>query len=528
MAQYFRKLLVANRGEIAIRILRSCRELNIPSVAVFSEADRNSRHVRFADEAYCIGPPPATQSYLNIEHIIEVSKRAGVDAIHPGYGFLAENADFAEACAQAGIIFVGPSPRTIRLLGNKIQARLIAKAHGVPVVAGTEAIHDPQQAIAAADEIGYPVLIKAAAGGGGRGIRQVNSREEMAGALQIAGNEALAAFGDGGVYVEKYLAPVRHIEVQIIADRFGNTIALAERECSIQRRHQKLIEECPSPAIHADLRRTLNEAAVTVARAAEYVNVGTVEFLLDRDHNFYFLEMNTRLQVEHPVTELVTGADLVADQIRVAAGDPLGYPEEPQRFRGWAIECRISAEDPEQNFVPSVGTIAFAREPAGPGIRVESALYNGFTVSEFYDPLVAKVTAWGRDRREAIRRMRRALHEFQIAGVRTNLPFHMAVMEDTRFLAGEFDTGFLNTEIAPAEFDRAEARRAAAAVAALLTHQRRHPSAGSAAQALDGYSRNGHTNGAQTAATEGGGWKRAGRAASTTALRGTGWRRITG
>jgi len=526
VAQFFRKLLVANRGEIAIRILRSCRELNIPSVAVFSEADRNSRHVRFADEAYCIGPSPATQSYLNIERIIAVSKQAGVDAIHPGYGFLAENADFAEACAQAGIIFVGPSPRTIRLLGNKIQARLIAKAQGVPVVAGTEAIHDPQEAIAAADEIGYPVLIKAAAGGGGRGIRQVNSGAEMAAALQIAGNEALAAFGDGGVYVEKYLAPVRHIEVQIIADRFGNTIALAERECSIQRRHQKLIEECPSPAIHADLRRKLNEAAVTVAKAAEYVNVGTVEFLLDKEHTFYFLEMNTRLQVEHPVTELVTGADLVADQIRVAAGDQLGYPEEPQRFRGWAIECRISAEDPEHNFVPSVGTIAFAREPAGPGIRVESALYNGFTVSEFYDPLVAKVTAWGRDRREAIRRMRRALHEFQIVGVRTNLPFHMAVMEDTRFLAGEFDTGFLNTEIAPAELDTAEARRAAVAVAALLSHQRRHPLAGLAAQAFDGQLE--LTNGAKPAETAGAGWKRAGRAASAATLRGTGWRRITG
>ncbi len=525
MAQFFRKLLVANRGEIAIRILRSCRELNIPSVAVFSEADRNSRHVRFADEAYCIGPSPATQSYLNITRIIAVSKQAGVDAIHPGYGFLAENADFAEACGQAGIIFVGPSPRTIRLLGNKIQARLIAKAQGVPIVAGTEAIHDPAAAIASADAIGYPVLIKAAAGGGGRGIRQVDSGAEMAAALQIASNEALTAFGDGGVYVEKYLAPVRHIEVQIIADRFGNTIALAERECSIQRRHQKLIEECPSPAIHADLRRKLNEAAVIVAKAAEYVNVGTVEFLLDKEHNFYFLEMNTRLQVEHPVTELVTGADLVADQMRVAAGEPLGYPEEPQRFRGWAIECRISAEDPEHNFVPSVGTIAFAREPAGPGIRVESALYNGFTVSEFYDPLVAKVTAWGRDRPEAIRRMRRALHEFQIVGVRTNLPFHMAVMEDTRFLAGEFDTGFLDTEIAPARLDSAEALRAAVAVAALLSHQRLHPSSGSAAQALDGYAE--HSNGAGPAPA-GTGWKRAGRAANAATMRGTGWRRITG
>ncbi len=327
MFRPFRKLLVANRGEIAIRVLRACRELDIPTVAVFSDVDRNSWHVRFADEAFLLGPAPAAESYLYIDRIIDVAQAAGVDAIHPGYGFLAENAAFAEACGRAGIIFVGPSPRTIRLLGNKVQARQLVQQCGIPVVPGTDLITDPAEAIEAAEAIGYPVLIKAAAGGGGKGIRQVTNRDEMAQALHSAGSEAQSAFGDAGVYVEKYLAPVRHIEVQVIADRFGNTIALAERECSIQRRHQKLIEECPSPALHAAQRKVLNETAVRVAQAAEYVNVGTVEFLMDEHHNFYFLEMNTRLQVEHPVTELVTGTDLVADQIRVAAGDPLGYSE---------------------------------------------------------------------------------------------------------------------------------------------------------------------------------------------------------
>ena len=514
---HFRKLLVANRGEIAIRILRACRELGIPSVAVFSEADRNSMHVRFADEAYLLGPAPAPESYLNIGRLIDVAKRAGVDAIHPGYGFLAENAEFAEACAEAGIVFVGPSPRTIRLLGNKVQARRLVQAQGIPVVAGTELIIDPAAAMRAAEEIGYPVLIKAAAGGGGRGIRRVNSQAEMERALQTAGNEAQAAFGDAGVYVEKFLSPVRHIEVQVIADRFGDTIALAERECSIQRRHQKLIEECPSPAIHADLRSALNAASIRIARAAEYVNIGTVEFLLDENHQFYFLEMNTRLQVEHPVTELVTGTDLVADQIRVAAGDRLGYPEGAFAYRGWAIECRISAEDPSQGFTPSVGTIAFAREPAGPGIRVESALYDGYMVSEFYDPLVAKVTAWGRDRREAIRRMRRALYEFRIAGVRTNLPFHLAVMDNTRFVAGELDTGFLDHELLPLqEHSFANADRAALAAVALLLHQGNRGT-------FDGKHVSAGTNGHVPA------WRRSGRLTgqALTSQGGNGWRRPT-
>ena len=522
MFRLFKKVLVANRGEIAIRVLRACRELNIPSVAVFSEADRNSMHVRFADEAYYIGPAAASESYLNIERIVEVSLRAGVDAIHPGYGFLAENSEFAEACAVAGIIFIGPSPRTIRLLGNKIEARALVKKHGIPIVEGTDLITESSQALDAADRIGYPVLIKAAAGGGGRGIRLIDSRDQIVRGLQTAGAEAQSAFGDGGLYVEKYLAPVRHIEVQIIADRFGDTVALVERECSIQRRHQKLIEECPSPAIQADLRARLNKAAIAIARAAEYVNVGTVEFLLDRQNNFYFLEMNTRLQVEHPVTELVTGFDLVADQIRVAAGDPLGYASRNLSYRGWAIECRISAEDPAADFVPSVGTIAFAREPAGPGVRVESALYDGYLVSEFYDPLVAKVTAWGRDRREAIRRMRRALAEFKIVGVQTNIPFHMAVMEDSRFLAGEIDTGFLNRAIAPAESGEGDGI-AALAAAALLRRARR----GAGPQPAHG-SNGSRAAGGAAPATVSPAWRRAGRSTATASSGGGGWRRPTG
>jgi len=524
MFRLFRKLLVANRGEIAIRVLRACRDLNIRSVAIFSEADREAMHVRYADEAYCIGPPPATASYLNIERIIDVAKRAGVDAIHPGYGFLSENADFAEACRQAGIVFVGPSPRTIRLLGNKIQARRLAAARGIPVVAGTDAITDPDEALAAADAIGYPVLIKAAAGGGGRGIRNVPNRDAMIAALRTAAAEARSAFGDGGIYIEKYISPARHIEVQIIADRYGNTLALAERECSIQRRHQKLIEECPSPAIHEELRSRLNEAAVRIAQAAEYVNVGTVEFLLDADHNFYFLEMNTRLQVEHPVTEIVTGSDLVADQIRVAAGDPLGYSKETFTYRGWAIECRISAEDPESGWIPSVGEIAFAREPAGPGIRVESALYNGIRVSEFYDPLVAKVTAWGRDRREAIRRMRRALEEFKIVGVRTNIPFHIAMLNDSRFLAGELDTEMVERGLPSLPVDGREPanQRAALAMAALLQYMRgRGVSAQERLRQTNGHTSASGTRGAPA-------WRQVRRVVSLQETGGGGWLRRTG
>ncbi|MGI8549930.1 MAG: acetyl-CoA carboxylase biotin carboxylase subunit, partial [Dehalococcoidia bacterium] len=364
-----------------------------------------------------------------------------------GYGFLAENPDFAEACAREGIIFVGPSPSSMRLLGDKVAARQTMKRAGVPVVPGSEALATIAEATSAATEIGYPVLIKATAGGGGRGIRMVRGPSELARAWDSATREAVAAFGNGQLYIEKLLAPVRHIEVQIIADAFGNVISLNERECSLQRRHQKMIEESPSPIVDEDLRQRINAAAILAARSSDYVNVGTVEYLLDSSRNFYFLEMNTRLQVEHPVTEMVTGFDLVADQIRIANGLPIGYGQEAVLRRGWAIECRIVAEDPRENFVPSVGAIEFAQEPGGPGVRVESALYDGFEVSPYYDSLVAKVTTWGRDRPEAIRRMRRALGEFRIAGVRTNIPLHLQVLHDEDFLAGRFDTIFLETAI---------------------------------------------------------------------------------
>jgi acetyl-CoA carboxylase biotin carboxylase subunit len=509
----FRKLLVANRGEIAIRVMRACRELGIASVAVFSDADRRSRHVRYADEAYCIGPPPAVESYLSIPRIMEVAARAGVDAVHPGYGFLAEDPNFAQACRDAGITFVGPSPESMRLLGDKIHARALMRRAGIPVTPGTEEIADPEEAIHAARALGYPVMVKAAAGGGGRGIRRVDSEDELRGALAVAAAEAAAAFGQGRVYLEKLLRPVRHVEVQLIADRHGNVVALGERECSIQRRHQKMIEECPSPAVDGRLRDRLTWAAVTAAHVSGYENAGTVEFLLDADGNFYFLEMNTRLQVEHPVTEIVAGVDLVAEQILVAAGHPLSYTQESLPRRGWAIECRIVAEDPRAGFVPSVGEVAFAREPAGPGVRVESALYDGFQVSMYYDPLVAKVTAWGRDRDEAIRRMTRALGEFQIVGVQTNIPFHLEVMASPAFRRGELSTDFLTEHAAlPAAPPDEERQRAALIAAALLTH-------GRTAAGRQGPSRNGVAPGWKIAARDGVGH------ASQAVYGRSGWRR---
>ncbi len=502
----FKKLLVANRGEIAIRVMRACRELGVPNVAVYSDVDRRSMHVRYADEAYRIGPPPAAQSYLNIQAILDVAARAGVDAIHPGYGFLAENAAFAEACGAAGITFVGPSPQAMRSLGDKIEARRLMRHAGIPTVPGTDEITDPQAAIAAAREIGYPVLVKAAAGGGGRGIRRVESEAELRDALAVASGEALSAFGNGGIYLEKYLAPVRHIEVQIIADRHGNVVSLGERECSIQRRHQKMIEECPSPIVNERLRDRLTWAAITAARVAGYENVGTAEFLLDSDHNFYFLEMNTRLQVEHSVTEIVAGVDLVAEQLVVAAGRRLSYTQESLPRRGWAIECRIVAEDARHNFVPSVGAVSFAREPAGPGVRVESALYDGFEVSMFYDSLVAKVTAWGRDRDEAIRRMRRALSEFKIAGIETNIPFHQRVLAGDEFQRGDLHTGFVQEHfdgvVEPPPGDRA-----AALLAAALLTVRRTPVMRRQEVTPDGSSWKGRARSAQARAA---GWRTGG------------------
>jgi acetyl-CoA carboxylase biotin carboxylase subunit len=463
----FAKVLIANRGEIALRIVRALRDLDIPSVAVYSEVDNLSQHVRYADEAHCIGPADARLSYLNGTRIIEVALACGADAIHPGYGFLAENADFAEACAAAGLTFIGPSPESIRMLGDKIAAREIARNAGLPVLPGSVEVSSIDEALALANGIGYPVMVKAAAGGGGRGIRLIETESEFRNAAARAMQEAQAAFGNSSIYVEKNLQPVRHIEIQVIGDRFGNIVPVGERECSIQRRHQKLIEECPSIAVSPDLRRSLSRAAVRIARAANYHNVGTVEFLLTATGEYYFLEMNTRLQVEHPVTEMSTGTDLVKDQILVAAGLELAYDETDLLTRGWAMECRIVAEDPFNNFLPSVGRVVLAREPAGPGIRVESALYDGVEVTPYYDSLLAKVTAWGRNREGARTRMKRALAEFRIVGVATNIPYLQQIIDHPDFIDGRIDTGFLDRHEVLPEENMAE-QREYADIAALL------------------------------------------------------------
>ncbi len=463
----FTKVLVANRGEIALRIVRALRDLDIKSVAVYSEVDRLSQHVRYADEAHLIGPAEARLSYLNGDKIIEVAKACGAEAIHPGYGFLAENASFAEACAAAGLTFIGPSPDSMRSLGDKIAAREMALLAGLPVVPGSLEVDSLDDAVKIAEAIGFPVMVKAAAGGGGRGIRIVNSAGEFIGAAQAAMYEAKAAFGNASIYIEKHLSPVRHIEVQIIGDKHGNIVAVGERECSIQRRHQKIIEECPSIAVTPELRRNLTRAAVRLARAANYHSLGTVEFLLTESGEYYFLEMNTRLQVEHPVTELTTGTDLVKDQILVAAGQELTYDDTDLLTRGWAIECRIVAEDPFNGFLPSVGRIVLAREPAGPGIRVESALYDGIEVTPYYDSLLAKVTAWGRTREGATQRMKRALAEFRVVGVATNIPYLQRILNLPDFVAGNLDTGFLDRHQVFAE-EPLDQQKLAAELAALL------------------------------------------------------------
>jgi len=463
----FTKVLVANRGEIALRIVRALRDLDIHSVAVYSDVDKLSQHVRYADEAHLIGPADARESYLNGQRIIEVALACGADAIHPGYGFLAENSDFAEAVTKAGLTFIGPTPESMRQLGDKIAAREMAILAGLPVVPGSPQVHSLDEARALAEQIGYPVMVKAAAGGGGRGIRMVRTPEELEDAAARAMQEARVAFGNETIYMEKYLSPVRHIEVQVIGDHHGNIVAVGERECSIQRRHQKLIEECPSVAVTMALRRSLGRAAVRIARAANYHNVGTVEFLLTEDGSYYFLEMNTRLQVEHPVTELTTGTDLVKDQILVAAGEELSYDETELLSRGWAIECRIVAEDPFNGFLPSVGRVVLAREPAGPGIRVESALYDGMEVTPYYDSLLAKVTAWGRTREGARTRMKRALAEFRVVGVATNIPYLLEIIDLPDFIAGNMDTGFLDRHQVSAS-EALDQQRFAAEVGALL------------------------------------------------------------
>ena len=443
----FRKVLVANRGEIAVRVLRALAETSIPSVAVYSEVDRAALHVQMADEAVLLGPAAAHESYLRIDKIIAAAKQLGADAVHPGYGFLSENAEFAEACAAAGICFIGPTAHAIRSLGSKTAARTLAIAAGAPVVPGTEsAIESGDKAQAVAKQIGYPVLIKASAGGGGKGMRRVDRAEDLEAAIRDASSEASSAFGNGAVYIEKWVEAPRHIEIQVLGDQFGHLIHLGERECSLQRRHQKVLEECPSPlmARHPELRQKMGAAAVSVARAAGYTNAGTVEFLVDQAGNFYFLEMNTRLQVEHPVTELVTALDLVHWQLKIAAGQRLTLKQEDVRWTGHAIECRLYAEDPENGYLPSPGLITCLREPAGPGVRLDSGVYEGWTVPLDYDPLLAKLAVWGETRTSAIARIQRALNEYLIGGIRTNRVLFQDILIDSGFVNGDLSTAFLD------------------------------------------------------------------------------------
>ncbi len=442
----FKKVLIANRGEIALRVIRACRELGIQTVAVYSEADRESLHVRFADDDVCIGPAPARESYLRIPRLIAAAEIAGADAIHPGYGFLAENAEFAETCAASGVTFIGPTPQQIRMMGDKAAARSKMIEVGVPVVPGTPGpVEDVESALAAAIGMGFPVIIKAAAGGGGKGMRVANDVEEFARSFQMARTEALSAFGNGDVYVEKYLQRPRHIEFQILGDTHGNVIHLGERDCSVQRRHQKLIEESPSPAMTPALRARMGEAAVLGARSIDYVGAGTIEMLLDTDGSFYFMEMNTRIQVEHPVTEMITGVDLVKEQLRVAAGEPLRIKETPP-MHGHVIECRINAEDPFHNFQPSPGKIEVFHLPGGNGVRVDTHAYAGYTVPPYYDSMIAKLIVHGVDRTEALAKMRLALDTFIVQGVHTTIPFLRKVMSHPDFVRGEVHTKFLEVE----------------------------------------------------------------------------------
>ena len=442
----FKKVLIANRGEIALRVIRACRELGIQTVAVYSEADRESLHVRFADDDVCIGPPPSRDSYLKIPRLIAAAEITGADAIHPGYGFLAENAEFAETCAASNIEFIGPTPSQIRVMGDKASARRAMEKVGVPIIPGTPGpVEDVDEALECARKIGFPVIIKAAAGGGGKGMRVAKDAEDFARSFQLARSEALSAFGNADVYVEKYLERPRHIEFQIVGDRHGNVVHLGERDCSVQRRHQKLIEEAPSPALNAELRAQMGDAAVRGAKAIDYVGVGTIEMLLNEDRSFYFMEMNTRIQVEHPVTEMLTGIDLVKEQIRVAAGEKLSFKSMPT-LRGHVIECRVNAEDPAKNFQPSPGRIDTFHPPGGPGVRLDTHVYAGYTVPPYYDSLLAKVICQGRDRQEAIRRMHMALESFIIEGVTTTIPFLARGMENPLFQSGNVDTKFLERE----------------------------------------------------------------------------------
>jgi len=442
------KLLIANRGEIALRILRSCREMGIATVAVYSTVDKNALHVQLADEAVCVGDSPSSKSYLNIPNILAAATSRGVDAIHPGYGFLAENDRFAEICGDHGLVFVGPSPHAIRSMGDKSTAKSTMEKVGVPTVPGSEGLLESVSAASdLAKEMGYPVMIKATAGGGGRGMRLVGHADELENLFKAAQGEAEAAFGNPGLYMEKFIDRPRHVEVQILADRFGNVVHLGERDCSIQRRHQKLLEESPSPALGNDLRIKMGEAAVAAAKSINYEGAGTVEFLLDRQGNFYFMEMNTRIQVEHPVTEIVTGMDLISEQLRIAGGEKLQLSQEEIKIEGHAIECRINAEDPSHNFRPSPGKITGWLPPGGPGVRVDSHVYTGYDIPPFYDSLIGKLIVWGKDREAALKRMERALNECAVTGITTTIDFHLKLLKREEFIKGDVHTKFVEQEM---------------------------------------------------------------------------------
>ncbi len=484
MKRTIKKLLVANRGEIAVRIIRGCKEMGIATVAVYSDADRRSPHVQLADEAYRLGPAPSRESYLVMDKVLGVAKQCQADAIHPGYGFLSENADFARRVLDAGIIFVGPKPESITAMGDKTAARKLVSQAGVPTVPGTpDAVEDENVVRTFAEQYGFPILIKAAAGGGGKGMRVVHSAKELSASFASAQSEALSAFGDGRVYVEKYLEKPRHIEFQILADKYGNTVHLGERECSIQRRHQKVVEETPSVIISDELRQEMGAMAVAAAKACAYENAGTIECLVDKDRNYYFLEMNTRLQVEHPITEMRTGIDLVHQQLRIAMGEPLGFTQDDVTFRGHAIECRIYAEDPLNNFLPSTGKIHHLKPAQGFGVREDRGVEEGGEISVYYDPMISKLVAHGQTRDEAIRKMRRALQEYEILGVRVNIPFNLFVLNHETFLSGDFDTHFVANYFKPELLEAADATtsKAAAILSALIEHRRQ-------SNALDGAS----------------------------------------
>jgi acetyl-CoA carboxylase, biotin carboxylase subunit len=479
----FKKILIANRGEIAVRVIRACRDLGIQTVAVYSDVDRGSLHVRYADEAYCVGSAPATESYLKDDVILAVAKKAKVDAIHPGYGFLSENAAFVRAAEKAGIAFIGPAAESMEAMGGKVPARKIAMAAKVPVVPGQkDVLKDVAEAKKVAQEVGYPIMLKAVMGGGGKGMRLIRNESEVESAFQMASSEALQSFKDASLYIEKYIESPHHIEVQIMADQHGNVAVIGERECSVQRRHQKVIEEAPSPYVSPETRQKMYEAAARLVKHAKYYNAGTLEFLVDKDQNFYFLEMNTRLQVEHPVTELVTGLDLVHLQIAVAAGEKISLPEMPPPARGAGIECRIYAEDPDSGFLPSPGKILDLRQPEGPGVRVDSAAFAGGEISIYYDPMVAKLLTWGPNREVALARMQRALGEYHLSGIKTNIGFLQEVVDHPVFKKGHYNTHFIADHFgdreAPDHSDLEEVAIVAAGIAQILKKKRRKISFG--------------------------------------------------